>query len=404
MPERVAQDQLLERDARAEAQRARAQPADRAGRDLDHPHAVAVDPQLGVHRALRPARSRRRRAPVTSSTRASVAGGEARRRDVDRLLEVRADERVGLVEHREHLERRRRAGGPRPRPRRPGTYSSTSSGPSAMAPIRGDRGARRVGVVGADHALAPRAAERLHDARGSRRRAASRSSTDREPRLGHLGRAPARVRIAALSRVAATASGGLWGKPSRSPAVGGDQRRPGRRPPPPRRPRPVGRAPRWRRRPPRGRRAAPPRPGRPSPAASACASSEPTTTSTPRPGRGPHEVGRPVGGGGQQEEDPRHGPIMVGHGPSCLTITDEARATGARGAGRREPTPTSLALWVEVSGEQAGAYTYLMEFRPARRARRRRARPAPRRPLGRHPRRQRRPARGAPRSTSTAAW
>jgi len=29
-----------------------------------------------------------------------------------------------------------------------------------------------------------------------------------------------------------------------------------------------------------------------------------------------------------------------------------------------EPEPESLALWVEVNGEQNGAYTYLMEFRP----------------------------------------
>jgi Fe/S biogenesis protein NfuA len=46
-----------------------------------------------------------------------------------------------------------------------------------------------------------------------------------------------------------------------------------------------------------------------------------------------------------------------------LTITDEARAKvlEVRAA---EPDADELALWVEVSGEQAGAYTYLMEFRP----------------------------------------
>lgn len=46
-----------------------------------------------------------------------------------------------------------------------------------------------------------------------------------------------------------------------------------------------------------------------------------------------------------------------------LTITDEARAKvlEVRAA---EPEAAELALWVEVSGEQAGAYTYLMEFRP----------------------------------------
>ncbi|HEY7105347.1 MAG TPA: NifU family protein [Acidimicrobiia bacterium] len=45
-----------------------------------------------------------------------------------------------------------------------------------------------------------------------------------------------------------------------------------------------------------------------------------------------------------------------------LTITDAAMAkvVEVRGA---EPDPASLALWVEVNGQQNGAYTYLMEFR-----------------------------------------
>ncbi len=47
-PERVPQNQLLERDPRAEAQRARAQPADGARRDLDDPHALAVEAELRV--------------------------------------------------------------------------------------------------------------------------------------------------------------------------------------------------------------------------------------------------------------------------------------------------------------------------------------------------------------------
>ena len=79
-------------------------------------------------------------------------------------------------------------------------------------------------------------------------------------------------------------------------------------------------------------------------------------------GRGAHEVGRPVGGGGQQEEDAGHGRIIAGMS-ELLTITEEARAKvlEVRAA---ETDADSLALWVEVSGEQAGAYTYLMEFRP----------------------------------------
>jgi len=47
-----------------------------------------------------------------------------------------------------------------------------------------------------------------------------------------------------------------------------------------------------------------------------------------------------------------------------LAITEEARAKvlEVRAA---EADAEGLVLWVEVSGEQAGAYTYLMEFRPA---------------------------------------
>jgi Fe/S biogenesis protein NfuA len=45
-----------------------------------------------------------------------------------------------------------------------------------------------------------------------------------------------------------------------------------------------------------------------------------------------------------------------------LTISPEALAKvlEVRAA---EPNPDALVLWVEVSGQQAGAYTYLMEFR-----------------------------------------
>ena len=46
-----------------------------------------------------------------------------------------------------------------------------------------------------------------------------------------------------------------------------------------------------------------------------------------------------------------------------LTITEEARSKvlEVRAA---EAGATNLALWVEVNGESAGAFTYLMEFRP----------------------------------------
>jgi len=46
-----------------------------------------------------------------------------------------------------------------------------------------------------------------------------------------------------------------------------------------------------------------------------------------------------------------------------LTITEAARDM-ILDALSRESEPESLALWVEVSGVSAGAYTYVMEFRP----------------------------------------
>jgi Fe/S biogenesis protein NfuA len=46
-----------------------------------------------------------------------------------------------------------------------------------------------------------------------------------------------------------------------------------------------------------------------------------------------------------------------------LTITEEARSKVLE-VRASEPDADGLALWVEVNGEQAGAYTYLMEFRP----------------------------------------
>ena len=47
-PDRVAQDHLLEADPGAEAQRARAQAADGARRDVDDADVAAVDAELGV--------------------------------------------------------------------------------------------------------------------------------------------------------------------------------------------------------------------------------------------------------------------------------------------------------------------------------------------------------------------
>jgi Fe/S biogenesis protein NfuA len=46
-----------------------------------------------------------------------------------------------------------------------------------------------------------------------------------------------------------------------------------------------------------------------------------------------------------------------------FTVTPEAREKVLE-VRAGETDPDSLALWVEVSGESAGAYTYVMEFRP----------------------------------------
>ena len=55
---------------------------------------------------------------------------------------------------------------------------------------------------------------------------------------------------------------------------------------------------------------------------------------------------------------------MVADERRSSTISPEAqqKVLEVRSA---EPDPETLALWVEVNGEANGAYTYLMEFRPA---------------------------------------
>ena len=46
-----------------------------------------------------------------------------------------------------------------------------------------------------------------------------------------------------------------------------------------------------------------------------------------------------------------------------LTVTETAR-TKILEVRANEPDPEQAALWIEVSGESSGTYTYLMEFRP----------------------------------------
>ncbi len=189
--ERVAQDDLLQADAGAEAQRPGAQAADRAGRQLEHPDAVAVQPQLGVHGALAQAQ-RRRGGGRRRLDAAQPVGGEARRRHVDRLLEVRPLERVGLVEDGQHLglalaqERldrhlgaRRvglgqdRAGRVLPRGGQDRTYAGLGR-------------ARRGRVVGADHAAAGRERDRLEHGRQVDGAGVVAGREDAEARLGDV--------------------------------------------------------------------------------------------------------------------------------------------------------------------------------------------------------------------------
>ncbi len=99
----VSQHDLLERDPGPEAQRPRAQTADRARGHLDHPRPAPVDAQLGVHRTF--AQPERRTGPRgLPLDRVPDRGRVTRRRDVDRLFEDRSDERVRLVEQGEHME------------------------------------------------------------------------------------------------------------------------------------------------------------------------------------------------------------------------------------------------------------------------------------------------------------
>ena len=107
--QRVAQDDLLERHPGAERQRARAEAADRAGGDLDHPRGlasvvVAADAQLGVHRSFLEAEGLGRLGRALADGRLCRVG-QPRRRHVDGLLEERPVERIGLVEQRQGVER-----------------------------------------------------------------------------------------------------------------------------------------------------------------------------------------------------------------------------------------------------------------------------------------------------------
>src|SRR5437660_2172349 len=101
--ERLTKDQLLQRQAGAEAERARAQPADGPRGYFDHRGPVAIHPQLGVHRPI--PETQRLGCPCGARGNLGLDGGrKTRRRDVDGPLEERTIQRIRLVEEGEHVE------------------------------------------------------------------------------------------------------------------------------------------------------------------------------------------------------------------------------------------------------------------------------------------------------------
>ena len=216
---------LLEADAGAEAQRARAQSRRSSAPRLRSPRRGRRRPV--ARRAPGPRASPMRGRAVGDDARDALQRrrGEARRRHVDRLLEVRADERVGLVEEREDSSVPARRS-PSTATSTPGTYSSTSSRPPpAMCAMRRPRRSPRRGVVGADHAATGRTARPASPRTGSRRRRHAFGIVER-PRtaVGARRRAPSAVAHRPPCRASPRPPRvGCGGDPRRSPARGGDE-------------------------------------------------------------------------------------------------------------------------------------------------------------------------------------
>src|SRR5215467_3633075 len=102
-PERVRKDQVLEGQTGAERQGAGAEASDRARGHLEHERAALVQAKLRVDGALGEPERRARVAAHRGDT--GLDGfRQTRRRHVDRLLEERAVERIGLVEDRQHVQ------------------------------------------------------------------------------------------------------------------------------------------------------------------------------------------------------------------------------------------------------------------------------------------------------------
>src|SRR5713101_650042 len=99
--ERVPNDQFLQRDSVPEAQTSRTEPTYRTRRDLQNPVAIVFDPQLGVERAMKQAECIDR--PLQRPSDLGLYGRfQSRRGDVDCLFEKWPDQRVRLIEDRQH--------------------------------------------------------------------------------------------------------------------------------------------------------------------------------------------------------------------------------------------------------------------------------------------------------------
>ena len=136
-----------------------------------------VHAQLGVDRTLPQAEGRGAAAAAAPSARLLRPPGQPRRRDVDRLLEVRARRADRACRRARARAARPRSGAPRARPPRRGRSPRRGSprplaaapgapaGSARIAAIRRQAAWNCAGIVGADDAAARREKRRLEDAR-----------------------------------------------------------------------------------------------------------------------------------------------------------------------------------------------------------------------------------------------
>src|ERR1700675_4320266 len=101
--ERVPNNQFLQRDSVPEAQTSRTEPTYRTRRDLQDPVALTFHPQLGMKRAMKQAERVDR--PLQRPSDFVLYGRfQSRWSDVDCLFEKWPDQRVRLIENRQHFQ------------------------------------------------------------------------------------------------------------------------------------------------------------------------------------------------------------------------------------------------------------------------------------------------------------